>query len=180
MKHLGPAIGREQDAATPSGPLLSAHGWTERLWSKVDRRSTDECWLWTASTAGAAGYGRLWRNGKAVRAHRLVYELLVGPIPAGLELDHLCRNRPCVNPAHLEPVSGAENLRRGEGFGGTNARKTHCPRGHEYTRLIERTGPRRRCRTCSNELRAIAKAAFRAANGLRVSDGRPNDLSRTA
>src|SRR5438105_2573404 len=97
----------------------------ERFWAKVEK--TDTCWLWTASTANG-GYGAFVLNDVIVRAHRFAYELLVGPIPEGLQLDHLCRVRHCVNPAHLEPVTQQENIRRGE-----RATATHCPNGHEYT-----------------------------------------------
>lgn len=75
----------------------------------------DGCWEWTGARQpdGRYDYGMFWDGTRAVRAHRFAYELLVGPIPVGLELDHLCRNPPCVNPAHLEPVTHAENIRRG-------------------------------------------------------------------
>lgn len=81
----------------------------DRLWSKVNK--TDTCWLWTAATE--KGYGLYRHDGRLSKAHRVVYELLVGPVPTGLDLDHLCRVRNCVNPAHLEPVTRAVNLRRG-------------------------------------------------------------------
>lgn len=69
------------------------------------------CWEWQGEL-NSNGYGRVWRNNKRIMAHRGFYELHRGPIPEGLELDHLCRNKPCVNPAHLEPVTHAENVRR--------------------------------------------------------------------
>lgn len=73
------------------------------------------CWLWTASLTHN-GYGKFWVDGAVVRAHRWIYEQLVGPIPDGLHLDHVhergCRSRRCVNPAHLEPVTNEENQRR--------------------------------------------------------------------
>ena len=83
---------------------------SERFWEKVDKTAT--CWLWRASIRNH-GYGRIKVNGRAEQAHRVAYELLVGPIPEGLTLDHLCRVRLCVNPAHLEPVTQKVNIRRG-------------------------------------------------------------------
>lgn len=118
------------------------------------------------------------------QAHRVAYELLIGPIAAGLELDHLCRTHACVNPAHLEPVTGQVNLLRGVGFPATNAAKTHCPQGHEYT--AENTywskKGQRGCRACTAEKqrrlrlepayrakRAAAERARRQAMKVRVS-----------
>lgn len=110
----------------------------ERFWSKVQK--TDTCWLWSGCIL-TTGYGQFSvADGKRVSAHRFSYELLVGPIPDGLDLDHVrargCTNRHCVNPDHLEPVTRGENIRRGQtGLvrGSQQRAKTHCPRGHEYT-----------------------------------------------
>lgn len=90
------------------------------------------CWLWQGAQNGH-GYGALNVAGKQRGAHRVVYELLRGPIPTGLTLDHLCRRRHCVNPDHLEPVTIKENLRRGNGSTGRCFRKTRCKRGHAFT-----------------------------------------------
>lgn len=103
----------------------------QRFWEKVDRQGNGDCWPWLGCL-GTGGYAMFWNGERNMHAHRFAYELLVGPIPEGLVLDHLCRVRHCVNPAHLEPVTHAENIRRGEGWAGQHARKTHCPQGHPY------------------------------------------------
>lgn len=88
-----------------------------------------DCWRWTGALQNA-GYGQYGKP--AVLAHRWSYELHVGPIPTDLVVDHLCRNRWCVNPEHLEVVTLAENIIRGESLPAKNKRKTHCPKGHPY------------------------------------------------
>ncbi len=123
----------------------------ERIWVRIDRRGDDECWPWTGCQDGN-GYGMVFederRRGR--RAHRVAYEVIVGPVPVGLQLDHLCRNRLCCNPAHLEPVTKHENWRRGMSFSAIEARQTHCKRGHALTpENLERTvTDRRSCRKC--------------------------------
>jgi hypothetical protein len=103
------------------------------------------CWLWLGK-CDAGGYGRQSSTG----AHRAVYSLFVGPIPVGLTLDHLCGNRRCVNPSHLEPCSMRENTMRGNSAAAVYAARTHCKHGHEFT--AENTRPRppggRSCRAC--------------------------------
>ena len=120
-----------------------------RFWSKVEK--TDTCWLWTASK-NHNGYGIFDINGKTQRAHRLSYELYKGKIPDGLQIDHLCRVRHCVNPDHLEAVTRKENILRGICFSAINKRKTHCYKGHEFTKdntYINPSGSRR-CIICRN------------------------------
>ena len=101
----------------------------ERVLARVNR--SDACWSWTGHH-NADGYTVVGIAGKLLKAHRVIYELLVGPIPDGMTIDHLCRNRGCVNPAHLEPVTRRENIVRGDTLPGRNLRKTHCPQGHPY------------------------------------------------
>ncbi len=118
----------------------------ERFWPKV--RKSEGCWDWTASKI-VSGYGKFNAGGTTVYAHRLAYELVVGPIPEGLTIDHLCRNRGCVNPTHLEVVSHGENVRRGAAagtFGKANRVKTYCPHGHPYS--VENTRLYRGMRYC--------------------------------
>lgn len=128
-----------------------------RFWAKVEK--TETCWLWTAALV--KGYARFHdANLRPVGAHRWAYEELVGPIPKGLTLDHLCRVRHCVNPDHLEPVTQRENIAR-------IPPKTHCPHGHAltpantYVRKPKAEGlrPSRQCRECA---RLAANARYRA------------------
>ena len=125
------------------------------LWSRIDK--TDSCWLWRGPTR--SGYGRVKLNGATRTAHRVVYELLVGPIPDGLQLDHLCRVRNCVNPEHLDPVSARENTLRGNGVAAVHARKTHCSKGHLFDEKNTHRiyGTWRQCRTCNNEYSRIKR-----------------------
>lgn len=119
----------------------------ERFWSKVNR--TETCWEWTAGKK-PAGYGAFADGYTTVLAHRFAYQMLVGPVPPGLHLDHLCRNRACVNPDHLEPVTTQENTRRGEAGGKWQRQITHCPQGHPYDAVntyLDKLG-HRNCREC--------------------------------
>lgn len=125
-----------------------------RFWVSVLK--TDTCWLWVGCVT-KEGYGLFFDGTKQVLAHRFAYELLVGPIPKGLELDHVrawgCTNKHCVRPDHLEPVTHLENLRRGDAPAAQNRRKTHCKNGHEFT--LENTRitheGKRQCLACARD-----------------------------
>jgi hypothetical protein len=105
------------------------------FWARVDKTPGygphGFCWRWTEKLH--LGYGRFWIGGRERPAHRLAYELLVESVPEGLQIDHLCRQRDCVNPAHMEPVPLVVNVMRGESLFAKNKRKTHCKRGHALT-----------------------------------------------
>ena len=132
----------------------------DRFWAKVDQDGQDGCWVWMASLKQGSGYGVFQLEGKPQSAHRVAYELVKGPIPEGLHIDHLCRNRACVNPDHLEPVTCRENQHRSPI---SNASKTHCPQGHPYSgENLVRTNNRRVCRTCRNA-RCLARYYARKA-----------------
>lgn len=121
--------------------------------SSFERRYIPEpnsgCWIWLGHTC-KLGYGRLRYNGKMSQAHAISYNIHVGAIPFGLELDHTCKLRCCVNPDHLEPVTHLENVRRGDSPSALHARQTHCINGHEFT--PENTylwdNRMRQCRAC--------------------------------
>ncbi len=119
----------------------------ERFWSKVQvAPGLWECWLWQGSLF-PGGYGQFWYDGTNRLAHRVAYELTIGPIEESLELDHLCRVRACVRPTHLEPVTPRVNTLRGSGITAINASKSTCSRGHALSPTSRSYGsPRRFCR----------------------------------
>lgn len=173
-----------------------------RFWAKVNkdgpapahRPELGSCWLWTAGK-DVGGYG-IFRVSTASqkKAHRVSYVMLVGAIPDGLQLDHLCRVRHCVRPDHLEPVTGAENCRRGtvgDRFKKIQLAKTHCPAGHPYAdenlySRPSRKGRSRECRECTRiagknyyarhpERREIINARRRERSLLAKSESLPCD-----
>lgn len=143
----------------------------ERFFANVDAEG--DCWLWTGRL-GVGGYAYVgmrvdgtWKN---LRAHRASYEMLVGPIPNGLQLDHLCRIRHCVNPDHLEPVTCKENVRRGFGVAAQLRQRTRCRNGHEFSPENTRveSGGSRRCLLCAN----ASQQARRNERGARDVDAK--------
>ena len=123
-----------------------------RFWAKADRSGgPDSCWRWTGAHS-IKGYGYFGTPEGTAQAHRWIYQQLVGPIPPGLTIDHLCRVRDCMNPAHMEPVSRGENVLRGNGHSAQNARKAVCKRGHPFTGdNLYPKNRRRHCRACRAE-----------------------------
>lgn len=152
-------------------------------WNASHSRPAEGCWEWIRQRRTDVGYGRFFYQGKVRLAHRFSYEMHVGPIPSGYELDHLCRNRACIRPDHLEPVTHSENARRGMVARGLTAKvpprpepkrkrgpnlivNTHCRKGHEYTdentyRVPNRRGNPRRCRICLRMAQEKERAKFR-------------------
>lgn len=149
----------------------------ERFWAKV--RKTDTCWVWTGAKRNGYGHFFVARIGGVDTydyAHRISYRLLVGPIPEHLQLDHLCRNRSCLNPAHLEPVTPKENAQRGL-TGKYQSNRTHCPAGHPYDDVNtgwNRNGAGRVGKYCKACLRART-AAKRAAKRQPTREDDPCD-----
>ena len=173
LSELAATSKAEVRAAFPSIRTLSDADLARRhllLGSAIDENG---CWVWQRHIN--AGYAFSHFRGFTTRlAHRVSYEVFVGPIPDGLQLDHLCRNPRCVNPQHLEPVTPRENTLRSSGFPAINAQKTRCPRGHEYAPNRDTNGSRW-CAEC-NRLRLRATRAARRAEREAALSG----LSNTA
>lgn len=137
----------------------------ERIKARI-KVSESGCWLWEGATE-KGGYG-LMKRGAGLNhgmVHRLAYEAWRGPIPEGLQIDHLCRVRNCVNPDHLEAVTPRQNVMRGRTPAAANAAKTHCPRGHEYSVQNTRRGSKgeRCCRACDRDRARTSYARAKAA-----------------
>jgi hypothetical protein len=130
--------------------------WKERFLQKVERG--ESCWLWTGSI-NHKGYGTFHVARKTRGAHRVSYEMFVGPIPDGLEIDHLCRVRTCVNPDHLEAVTHHENLMRSEGITAQAARQQQCVNGHSFTpeNIYQPPKGGRECLICKRARKNVAR-----------------------
>lgn len=127
-----------------------------RFWSKIKKTKT--CWVWNGTIRASNGYGCLSVNRRNVSVHRFSYELHRGKIPSGLQIDHLCRIRNCVNPEHLEAVPARINLLRGIGVCAQNFRKSKCLRGHDYDRfIVNGVSTHRHCQKCKNHTNALWK-----------------------
>lgn len=130
-----------------------------RFWAKV--KKSRACWLWTGGIS--KGYGLTTWQGRTISAHRLAYAALVGRIPPGKELDHICRNRACVRPEHLRIASHYDNVMAGANFTAANARKFRCPKGHAYTIVKNGNRTQRKCQTCKDEALAAKRRLARMA-----------------
>ncbi|WP_275463353.1 HNH endonuclease signature motif containing protein [Streptomyces noursei] len=155
---------------------------TERFTAKVTtsgpwslrRHCPGSCHLWTGAT-NERGYGAVWINGRTVKAHRYAYEQANGPIPAGLEIDHRCRRRECVNPDHLDAVTHRVNILRSTNHVARRAAVTHCPAGHPYDQAntIRAKNGTRKCRACKNASARAARARAREGRLAVVEPIRP-------
>ncbi len=142
---------------------LSDHDFAMRFWARVDRKAPGGCWVWTGAL-NAYGYGAVRCAEKVLRAHRVSFEALVGPVPEGLELDHLCRNRACVNPQHLRRVTHRENMLASESPMIQVHRSGACRRGHPFE-VYARTSPggQRHCIACARIREAARRQRIREA-----------------
>ena len=129
----------------------------------VDARGS--CWEWQGGL-DHGGYGKFHHRRATYRVHRLAYLAIVGSIPDGLVLDHLCRNRSCCNPTHLEPVTNRVNIMRGETIAAQRAAQTHCVNGHEFTDGNTYAHPKTGTRTCKECARIRARAYKAKVRGM--------------
>lgn len=139
----------------------------QTVWSRVNKRAGGGCWEWEGCVV-STGYGTMPVRGKTYRVHRLAWLLTYGSLTPGLVIDHLCRNKLCCNPSHMEEVTPRENVLRGIGPTATNKRKTHCLRGHELTSENcypfpdEKRAHYRECKQCRKIRRCLYKAKKKA------------------
>ena len=167
------------------GPVRRNKNWNDAadIWAKII--VTDGCWHWCGRLS-RSGYGQVGYAGKRnLQAHRVVYEMERGPVADGLHLDHLCRNRACVRPDHMDPVSGRVNILRGQSPTANNSRKTHCAHGHELSGdNLGVCGGRRFCRACKREFFKVRRsrigAAIRAYDRERYATKRSRILGERA
>ena len=162
------------------GQILPRRPIAERLWPRVDKSAgPDGCWVWTGARRNGFGYGEIWSGGNEGRplvTHRVAWEATRGPVPEGMQLDHICKNAACCNPAHLRVVTPRQNyVDFSDSPHALNAKKTHCKHGHEFTpentRWVtiahrnkhgKRTGKTKVCRACVKcDERRKAEAAVR-------------------
>lgn len=148
--HASAGATNEGHVMTISSPLTGVYSIDTRICITPHEELGSPCWIFTGSLT-RRGYGQIRLRGKTVSAHRTAFTNRCGPIPDGLELDHLCVRPACVNPSHLEPVTHAENIRRSSAAARKNA-QTHCKHGHEYTpENTSRSKGKRSCKTCMQE-----------------------------
>lgn len=141
QRHGDPTVTASQD-----GRYERHRSVADRFWALVARG--DGCWTWTGHST--RGYGVFAMNRRKARAHRVAYELEIGPIPAALTIDHLCRNTLCVRPDHLEPVTARVNILRSGGLAAQELSRTQCPSGHSYagSNLFRGSKGERMCLLC--------------------------------
>lgn len=167
-RHSGAGINLGRGAQAMTGVEYADPRLPSRFWEKVYPCPLTGCWLWGAATNRSRGnqqYAAYRHDGRRQYGHRVSFSVLVADVPAGMELDHLCRQTTCVNPDHLEVVTGRVNRLRGTGWVAVNAAKTHCPVGHAYVdgnTVISRGT--RECRLCRNaRKRAVYRGRKRGA-----------------
>lgn len=163
-----------RDLSDGSGALMPVE---DRLWSGAVHTESG-CWEWQRTRA--RGYGYIVRDGRLKRAHRVAYELAVGPVPPGKELDHLCANKACINPAHLEAVTHRENVMRADGPSSVNARRTECRHGHPFTPENTRVlaNGERACRECKRISSRARRARTSQALGRKPAPGKRTHCPR--